>query len=282
MCKYVSWRRVSTFKQGRSGLGLEAQKEIINYFVNRDGGELIADYEECYTGKELNGCKELQKAMTHAKKENAVLVIAKSDRFRNTIEALQIYDAMGEGNIMFCDLPHTDKFTLTLFFALAEREALLVSIRTRQALAVKKKQGVKLGASNPTYRENYNKLTPHEKALREMKKGVLKRQRHQEKPDFVAFKKILQKVFPEYTASDDVTKWKWGYITLRNGNKDKVFGLMKDYKDFDQTGRLFRQFDFKNNMSYCNKRIHPYLQGFRRSCIETTKEPIENYEESND
>jgi hypothetical protein len=46
--KYVSWRRVSTFKQNRSGLGLEAQKEIIRYFVGRDGGVLIADYSECY------------------------------------------------------------------------------------------------------------------------------------------------------------------------------------------------------------------------------------------
>ena len=61
--KYVSWRRVSTFKQSKSGLGLEAQKEIIRYFVNRDGGKLIADYSECYTGTELSGCVELKKAM---------------------------------------------------------------------------------------------------------------------------------------------------------------------------------------------------------------------------
>ena len=51
--KYIGWRRVSTFKQNRSGLGLEAQKEIIRYFVERDNGELVADYSECYTGTEL-------------------------------------------------------------------------------------------------------------------------------------------------------------------------------------------------------------------------------------
>ena len=139
--KYISWRRVSTLKQGRSGLGLEAQQEIIRYFVEREQGEIIADYTEVYTGKDLQGCKELRKAMSHAKEVGAVLVVAKSDRFRNTQEALQIYDDMGEGNIMFCDLPHTDKFTLTLFFALAEREALIVSIRTKQALAAKKASG---------------------------------------------------------------------------------------------------------------------------------------------
>lgn len=131
-------------KQGASGLGLAAQTEIIEHFVKAEKGELIADYNEVYTGKELSGCTELRKAMEQCKKEGATLIIAKTDRFRNTIEALQIYDEM-EGNIYFCDLPHTDKFTLTLFFALAEREALIVSIRTKAALAAKKTQGYKLG-----------------------------------------------------------------------------------------------------------------------------------------
>lgn len=144
MKKFISWRRVSTMKQGASGLGLAAQTEIIEHFVKAEKGELIADYHEVYTGKELSGCTELRKAMEQCKNEGATLIIAKTDRFRNTIEALQIYDEM-EGNIYFCDLPHTDKFTLTLFFALAEREALIVSIRTKAALAAKKTQGYKLG-----------------------------------------------------------------------------------------------------------------------------------------
>ena len=134
-------------KQGASGLGLAAQTEIIEHFVKAEKGELIADYHEVYTGKELSGCTELRKAMEQCKNEGATLIIAKTDRFRNTIEALQIYDEM-EGNIYFCDLPHTDKFTLTLFFALAEREALIVSIRTKAALAAKKAKGYKLGNGN--------------------------------------------------------------------------------------------------------------------------------------
>lgn len=141
MKKYISWRRVSTQKQGRSGLGLEAQQEIIRYFVEREQGEIIADYTEVYTGKELSGCKELQKAIAHAKDIGAVLIIAKTDRFRNTSEALAIYEQMGDGNITFCDLPHTDKFTLTLMFAIAEREALMISLRTKQALAAKRARG---------------------------------------------------------------------------------------------------------------------------------------------
>ena len=138
--KFISWRRVSTKKQGQSGLGLEAQKDIIDYFVKAENGVIIADYVEVYTGTDLEGCKELQKAMAHCKEIGATLIIAKTDRFRNTIEALQTYDDMN-GNIYFCDLPHTDKFTLTLFFALSEREALMVSIRTKAALKAKAERG---------------------------------------------------------------------------------------------------------------------------------------------
>ena len=147
MKKFVSWRRVSTGKQLRSGLGLEAQASIIEHFVNVEQGELIKDFHEVYTGKDLEGCVELQKAMKFCKENGATLIIAKSDRFRNTAEALKIYDAM-KGQIYFCDLPHTDKFTLTLFFALAEREATIISIRTKQALAAKKARGCKLGRTN--------------------------------------------------------------------------------------------------------------------------------------
>lgn len=140
MKKFVSWRRVSTKEQGRSGLGLEAQKDIIEYFVKSEGGELINDFAEVYTGKHLDKCVELKRAIEFSKENNAILIIAKTDRFRSTIEALQIYDEMGEGNIYFCDLPHTDKFTLTLFFAIAEREALQISIRTKAALGVLQKK----------------------------------------------------------------------------------------------------------------------------------------------
>ena len=147
MKKFVSWRRVSTKKQERSGLGLEAQASIIGHFVKVEQGELIKDFVETYTGKDLEGCAELQKAIKFCKANKATLIIAKTDRFRCTKEALDIYDTM-KGQIYFCDLPHTDKFTLTLFFALAEREATIISIRTKQALAAKKARGCKLGRTN--------------------------------------------------------------------------------------------------------------------------------------
>ena len=145
MKKYVAWYRVSTQKQGRSGLGLAAQKAMVEYFVKVEQGELIVEFSEVYTGKDLTGCSELQKAIELCKINGYTLAIAKTDRFRNTEEALHIYNEMN-GNIYFCDLPHTDKFALTLAFALAEREALTTSIRTKLALAEKKKQGAHLGS----------------------------------------------------------------------------------------------------------------------------------------
>ncbi len=156
--KFVSWRRVSTQKQGRSGLGLEAQKSIINYFVAEANGELIADYYETYTGKNLHGCTELQKAMEYAKKNDATLVIAKSDRFRNLEQALEVYRIM-EGNIYFCDVPMAEdkatyKFMLSLGWSLAEREAAITSLRTKQALRAKRDRGEALGNPNATITPN--------------------------------------------------------------------------------------------------------------------------------
>lgn len=194
MKKFVSWRRVSTKKQGATRLGLSAQADIIAHFVNTENGELIADFEEVYTGKDLKGCKELQKAMDFAKSNDAILIIAKTDRFRCTMEALQIYDQM-DGKIFFCDLPHTDKFTLTLFFALAEREALLVSIRTKAALNVIKEKNKK----GETHISKNGRVITHlgrpkgcetnNNAIKSMNNA--KREAAKQNPHNIAFKKYL-------------------------------------------------------------------------------------------
>lgn len=249
--QFISWRRVSTFKQNRTGLGLAAQKEIIKYFIEKDGGEWVADYEECYTGKELSGCVELHKAMEHAKKTGATLIIAKSDRFRNTAEALKIYEQMGDGHIMFCDLPATDKFTLTLFFALAEREALLVSIRTKQALAVRKAQGCNFGARNETYKKNYDMKTEEQKKKIGIKRGQTRNRRKMENRDTQTLIKVLRR---EFVLEDDINEWKWWEISLRDGMAVKLLQSMKDFKDMDDSGRTFAKWDFSDLHS--NKLYH--------------------------
>jgi len=264
--QFISWRRVSTFKQNRSGLGLEAQKEIIRYFVEREGGDLIADYSECYTGTELSGCVELRKAMEHCKKEGAILVIAKSDRFRNTIEALQVYEEMGDGNIMFCDLPHTDKFTLTLFFALAEREALIVSIRTKQALAAKKGRGEKLGGAADKWRESFENKTQEQKDKEHMKKGKTRNSRHLEDRSVSATFKVLRNVFPEATKDEDPAMWAWAKISCGYDNRMKILSMMKDYKSIDPT--LFPKWNFDDMESnYTMHKLASWIQSLRKSAI---------------
>lgn len=241
--KFISWRRVSTKKQGGSGLGLDAQKEIIRYFIERENGEWIADYEECFTGTDLNGCVELQRAIDHAQKENAVLIIAKTDRCRNTIEALQLYDRMGDGNVMFCDLPHTDKFSLTLFFALAEREALLVSIRTKQALAAKRQRGEVTGGASERWRMAFINKSKEQKEKESMKRGATKNRRWLESRNVVAFRKVIRSVFPDATnGTDDILQWNLKAVNTKGDNKVKMLSMMRDYRELDPS--LFKDWDF--------------------------------------
>ena len=266
MKKFVSWRRVSTKRQGSSGLGLEAQKEIIRYFIERDGGDWIADYEECYTGTDLSGCAELKKAMDFARENNAVLIIAKTDRFRNTIEALQVYDKMGDGNIMFCDLPHTDKFTLTLFFALAEREALIVSIRTKQALDAKKARGEKTGGAAGAWIESFNKKSKEQINKEYMIKGKMRNERYLESKDVKVFLKIIKNVFPDACNMDDARDWDWSKVTTRGDYRRQILDLMNTHKELDESGTLFARWDFSDLSSEkLRVRLCGNIQNVRKS-----------------
>lgn len=168
MEKYVSYTRVSTKKQGISGLGLESQERIIDYFTQ---GEIVAKYTEVYSGTNLTKCVELRKAINKAKELGAKLILAKSDRFRCVDDALAVMAELGEGNLICCDIPNADRFTFILFFAIAEREALITSLRTKQGLesiAMKiKENGFYISkAGNKIDHLGRKKLTPEEKAER--------------------------------------------------------------------------------------------------------------------
>lgn len=133
---YVLWRRVSTKQQGNSELGLRAQIAIAEYFMHSGAKKVFTDV---YTGTKLSECKNLWKAIGYCKENGYLLVIAKTDRFRNVAEALNVLDEIGEGNLVFCDLPTTDRTVLTIVFALWERQAIQGRINTRVALEERKK-----------------------------------------------------------------------------------------------------------------------------------------------
>ena len=139
--KYVVYYRVSTKKQGQSNLGLSAQKTIVENYIKNN--VVIAEYTEIETGKSATR-PQLNKALQTCKEKNATLVVAKLDRLARN---LHFVTSLQAANVDFvcCDLPSANKLTLHVFAAIAEHEATLISQRTKQALAEKKKQGIKLG-----------------------------------------------------------------------------------------------------------------------------------------
>lgn len=142
MKNFVAYYRVSTKRQGVSGLGLEAQKQTVKDFVKKNN--IIAEFTEVETGKRDNRT-ELKKAIEHAKKNNAKLIIAKLDRLsRNVSFIFQLRDA----NVDFvcCDLPDMNTLSIGIFASLAQYEREIISERTKKALKAKKAQGFKLGS----------------------------------------------------------------------------------------------------------------------------------------
>jgi DNA invertase Pin-like site-specific DNA recombinase len=148
--RFVAYYRVSTERQGRSGLGLDAQREAVARHVAAAGGEVVAAFEEVESGKR-NDRPQLAAALAACRAQRATLLIAKLDRLaRNARFLLGVVEGSGEGGVVFCDLPTVPpgpvgKFLVTQMAAVAELEAGLISQRTRAALAAAKARGVKLG-----------------------------------------------------------------------------------------------------------------------------------------
>lgn len=149
--KFVSYLRVSTDKQGRSGLGVEAQREAVTRFLNGGDWTLTKEYVETESGKRSDRPK-LQAALAHAKAIGATVVFAKLDRLTRNVDLLRSLVTSGV-DLVFCDLPHVPpgamgRFLLTQMASVAELEAGLISERTKAALAAAKRRGVKLGNPN--------------------------------------------------------------------------------------------------------------------------------------
>ncbi len=152
MRKFVAYYRVSTDRQGRSGLGLEAQRAAVQDHV-RTGGEVIAEYTEVETGKKdsIENRPELQRALRHAKRSRATLVVAKFDRLTRSVAVTSMLHV---ANVDFqcCDNPHANRLTIQILAAVAEDEARRISQRTKDALRAYKARGGLLGASRPECR----------------------------------------------------------------------------------------------------------------------------------
>ena len=147
MIKYITYIRVSTQEQGRSGLGLEAQTRDIDTYLENFSGQpytVIKEFVEVLSGSD-DSRPELFKAVNLARKEKAVLLVAKLDRLSRKVS--YIASLMDDKTVQFrvANLPQADNFQLHIYAALAEQERAFISQRTKAALAVAKSNGVKLG-----------------------------------------------------------------------------------------------------------------------------------------
>jgi DNA invertase Pin-like site-specific DNA recombinase len=142
MPDYIAYYRVSTARQGQSGLGLEAQQAAVRTFLSL-GEQILGEYIEIESGRK-NSRPQLVAAMQAAKDAGAVLLVAKLDRLARNLAFLT---ALMESRVRFkaVDMPAADEFTIHVLGAVAEKEAKAISTRTKDALAAKKARGFQLG-----------------------------------------------------------------------------------------------------------------------------------------
>lgn len=145
--RFIAYFRVSTQKQGASGLGLEAQKDAVSRFLNGGEWELVAEFQEVETGKGADALAkrpQLKAALAACRKEGATLIIAKLDRLARNVHFVS---GLMESKVKFvaCDMPEANELTIHIMAAFAEHEAKRISQRTKDALAIAKSRGVVLG-----------------------------------------------------------------------------------------------------------------------------------------
>lgn len=141
--KFVSYLRVSTAKQGRSGLGIEAQRDVVESFLNGGRWTLVAEHVEVESGKR-NDRPALAKALADCRLHGARLVVAKLDRLaRNAAFLLTLRDSGVD--FVAADMPEANRLTVGILAVVAEAEREAISARTKAALGAAKRRGVTLG-----------------------------------------------------------------------------------------------------------------------------------------
>ena len=141
--RFVAYYRVSTDKQGKSGLGLDAQRKAVRDFLDGGAWELVGEFEETESGKD-NDRPELAKAIAVCKRQRARLIIAKLDRLSRNLAFIA---TKMESRVRFvcADMPEADETMLHMMGVMAHWERKQISRRTKEALAAAKARGVKLG-----------------------------------------------------------------------------------------------------------------------------------------
>jgi DNA invertase Pin-like site-specific DNA recombinase len=155
--KFVSYLRVSTARQGRSGLGIEAQRQAVEDFLNGGNWKLVKEFVEVESGKRADR-PQLEKAFQLCRLTGAKLVIAKLDRLSRDAHFLLGLEKAGV-DFVAADMPQANRLTVGIMAVMAEDERRRISERTKAALAAAKRRGVKLGGDRGA------RLTAKQRAL---------------------------------------------------------------------------------------------------------------------
>lgn len=169
-----------------------------------------------------------------------------------------------------CDhITALDELILQNFSFAAQLEKELISSRTRSALEVKKKQGIKMGASSDIYKFNKAKKSKELIDKENMERGKMKNKRYIESKESQSFLKAIRRTFPDHCEDEHFGNWDWKGIRLRCGYLEKLIEVMKDIRDIDPT--VFVKWDFDDPS--LPRRLRAHMQMFKKS--------VENYSSNN-
>ena len=164
LAKFVGYYRVSSGPQGRSGLGLEAQRAAVRNYLDGGAWHLVGEFTEIERGHKI-GRPELAKALALCKKYKATLLIARLDRLARNVHFIS---GLMETKVKFvaCDMPEATPFMLHIYAAAAQEEARAISARTKAALQAAKCRGIRLGRNGAERLAPANKAAAVERAKR--------------------------------------------------------------------------------------------------------------------
>ena len=219
--KYVAYLRVSTQKQGYSGLGLEAQREIIRNHLHDTTP--VAEFVEVESGRKSDRPK-LKEALALCRTDGATLIVAKLDRLARSVSFLSNL-LESDVDIVFCDFPQANKMVLHIISAISQYEAELIAARTKASLQAKKARGFKLG--NPEHL-----LDKHQEAIQNsIKTCRTKADNNPNNKRAVAMLRILVKENSSYCEMAKILNQE-GFVTSRGCSftKSTVYKLIKRYR----------------------------------------------------
>lgn len=242
--RYASYLRVSTQRQGESGLGLESQRKRCETFIKINKGILLKEFVDIESGTHRNR-KGLWEAIEFCNQNKCPLVIATLSRLARDVEFC--FKIINTGiEIHFTDMPVVNSMILGVFASVAQYERELISSRTKAALEAKKRRGEKLGAASDKWQETVSAKSDLTRAQERHKQGRTKSGRYMASKDVIAFFKILRSVFPDACQSEDKRHWRWSMINAKKENRLRIIQLVSDYKELDGSGELFKSWKLQD------------------------------------